>query len=212
MNSTRMVNISSLPSSMRSDIFTFANPDMKAKFAAGPTCSKPGPTLLIEAALADIAVIVGTVLDMMHKQSAKYFFEKAERAQKDAKRQLGGGEKAGLAVQTLANEVLTSSEFCNTRRRISHLLTMYGFVFFVVTFIFIFVVFVVFGVFVVPVAAVFFVFVVVSFVAIVFLSFFVFVVSFVFVVVFLSSLVHSGSMSYSKNSLWVPPPNSFRTS
>ena len=79
-----------------------------------------------------LAVIVGTVLDMMHKQSAKYFFENAKKAQKSAKRTLSGGEKAGLAVQTLTNEVLTSSEFKNTRRRISHLFTMYGFILFVV--------------------------------------------------------------------------------
>ncbi len=80
-----------------------------------------------------ILVVVGTVLDMMHKQSAKYFFENSRKAQKNAKRQLDGGEKAGLAIQTVMNEVLTSSEFCNTRRRISHLLTMYGFVIFVLT-------------------------------------------------------------------------------
>ena len=78
-----------------------------------------------------ILVIGGTILDMMHKQSAKYFFENAKKAQKSAKRQLSGGEKAGLAVQTLTNEVLTSSEFKSTRRRISHLFTMYGFVLFV---------------------------------------------------------------------------------
>ncbi len=80
-----------------------------------------------------ILVIVGTILDMMHKKSAQYFFENAARAQKSAKRTLGGGEKASLAVQTLANEVLTSAEFKSTRRRLSHLLTMYGFVFFVVS-------------------------------------------------------------------------------
>ena len=79
-----------------------------------------------------LAVIVGTVLDMMHKQSAKYFFENAKKAQKSAKRTLSGGEKAGLAVQTLTNEVLTSAEFKNTRRRISHLFTMYGFILFVI--------------------------------------------------------------------------------
>ena len=78
-----------------------------------------------------ILVIGGTILDMMHKQSAKYFFENAKKAQKSAKRQLSGGEKAGLALQTLTNEVLTSSEFKSTRRRISHLFTMYGFVLFV---------------------------------------------------------------------------------
>ena len=80
-----------------------------------------------------ILVFVGTVLDMMHKQSAKYFFENARKAQAGAKRQVGGGEKAALVVTTLTNEVLTSSEFQNTRRRISHLFTMYGFVLFVVT-------------------------------------------------------------------------------
>jgi hypothetical protein len=80
-----------------------------------------------------LLVIVGTILDMIHKQSAQYFFANAKRAQKDAKRTLSGGEKASLAVQTVVNEVLTSSEFKRTRRRISHLCTMYGFVIFVVS-------------------------------------------------------------------------------
>jgi hypothetical protein len=80
-----------------------------------------------------LLVIAGTILDMIHKQSAQYFFANAKRAQKDAKRTLSGGEKASLAVQTVVNEVLTSSEFKRTRRRISHLCTMYGFVIFVVS-------------------------------------------------------------------------------
>ena len=75
----------------------------------------------------------GTILDMMHKKSAQYFFENAEKAKKSAKREVGGGEKIGLAVSTVASEVLTSSEFCNPQRRMSHLLTMYGFIIFVVT-------------------------------------------------------------------------------
>ena len=80
-----------------------------------------------------LAVIGGTLLDLMHKQSAKYFFENSRKAQKNAKVKVNGGKKAGLAVKTVANEVLTSSEFCNSRRRMSHLLTMYGFILFVVT-------------------------------------------------------------------------------
>ena len=80
-----------------------------------------------------ILVVVGTILDMAHKQSAKYFFENSKRAQAAAKRQVSSGEKFGLAVQTVTNEVLTSSEFNNQKRRSSHLLTMYGFVIFVVT-------------------------------------------------------------------------------
>jgi uncharacterized membrane protein len=80
-----------------------------------------------------VLVIVGTILDMMHKHSAQYFFANAKRAEKNAKRTLSGGEKASLAMQTVVNEVLTSSEFKRTRRRISHLFTMYGFVIFVVS-------------------------------------------------------------------------------
>ena len=80
-----------------------------------------------------LLVIGGTALDMMHKKSAQYFFENAKKAKKSAKRTVDTGEKASIALKVLANEVLTSGEFCNTRRRLSHLLTMYGFIIFVVT-------------------------------------------------------------------------------
>jgi len=80
-----------------------------------------------------LLVIGGTVLDMIHKKSAQYFFENAKKAKKSAKRTVGTGEKASIAIKVLANEVLTSGEFCNTRRRLSHLLTMYGFIIFVAT-------------------------------------------------------------------------------
>ena len=80
-----------------------------------------------------IMVIGGTILDMMHKKSAQYFFENAKKAKKSAKREVDTGEKVSIAVSTLTSEVLTSSEFCNTRRRISHLFIMYGFIIFVAT-------------------------------------------------------------------------------
>ena len=83
--------------------------------------------------LMAILVAGGTILDMIHKKSAKYFFENAKKAEKSAKRQVGAGEKASLAVKVVANEVLTSGEFCNVKRRISHLFTMYGFVIFAAT-------------------------------------------------------------------------------
>ena len=80
-----------------------------------------------------LLVIGGTILDMMHKKSAQYFFENAKKAKKSAKRSVGGGEKASIAAAVLANEILTSGEFKNTRRRLSHLLIMYGFIIFAVT-------------------------------------------------------------------------------
>jgi len=80
-----------------------------------------------------LLVIGGTILDVLHKKSAQYFFENSKKAQKSAKRTLSGGEKNGLLLKTVANEVLTSSEFSNPQRRMSHLLTMYGFIMFVAT-------------------------------------------------------------------------------
>jgi hypothetical protein len=80
-----------------------------------------------------ILVVGGTLLDVIHKKSAAYFFENAKKAEAAAKRPVGGGEKVGIAIQTLAEDVLTSAEFCNPNRRIAHLLTMYGFILFIVT-------------------------------------------------------------------------------
>jgi hypothetical protein len=80
-----------------------------------------------------LAVVGGTIYDVIHKKSAQYFFENAQKAKKSAKRTVSGSEKASLAISTVANEVLTSSEFCNPDRRKSHLLTMYGFITFIVT-------------------------------------------------------------------------------
>lgn len=90
-------------------------------------------TMQIYVVLMVILVIGGTVLDMIHKKSAQYFFENSKKAEKNAKRTVSSGEKVSLAVQTVAGEVLTSSEFSNPQRRLSHLFTMYGFVIFVVS-------------------------------------------------------------------------------
>ena len=80
-----------------------------------------------------LAVVGGTIIDTIHKKSAQYFFENAQKAQQSATRTVSSGEKVSLVISTVANEVLTSSEFANPRRRLSHLLTMYGFIIFVVT-------------------------------------------------------------------------------
>jgi hypothetical protein len=80
-----------------------------------------------------LLVIGGTVLDMVHKKSAKYFFNNAEKAKAAASKTLTGSEKVSIAIKTVAEDVLTSAEFCNPHRRIAHLLTMYGFIMFAVT-------------------------------------------------------------------------------
>ena len=72
-----------------------------------------------------LAVIAGTLLDIVHKGSAKYFFANWRKT-----RDKGSPVDVGsVAVKTAVVDVLASGEFCNPRRRIAHLLTMYGFIF-----------------------------------------------------------------------------------
>lgn len=80
-----------------------------------------------------LLVAAGTLFDIMHKRSARYFFDHWRNAKAKGKRQVGGGEMVSLAIQTAAVDVLTSGEFCSPQRRTAHLLTMYGFVIYVVT-------------------------------------------------------------------------------
>jgi len=74
-----------------------------------------------------VLVAAGTLFDIVHKGSAKYFFASWRKSK--------GSKEVDLlpiAIQTVAVDVLASGEFCNAKRRVAHLLTMYGFVFYVV--------------------------------------------------------------------------------
>lgn len=93
----------------------------------------PPIAMQIYVILMAILVAGGTLLDTIHKKSAQYFFENSEKQKKMASREVSGGEKVGIAVKTVAVDVLTSAEFCNQKRRLAHLLTMYGFILFVVS-------------------------------------------------------------------------------
>jgi hypothetical protein len=66
----------------------------------------------------------------VHKGSAKYFFSNFGKSKG---KPVGGGELASIALKTAAVDVLASGEFCSAKRRIAHLLTMYGFVLHVVS-------------------------------------------------------------------------------
>ncbi|MCL4747204.1 MAG: hypothetical protein KJZ83_17565 [Burkholderiaceae bacterium] len=105
-------------------------------FATNPfaalTSMLPASVMQTYLVLMVLAVIAGTVFDMIHKGSAKYFFANMRNKSKGA-RPLGAGETASIAVKTAVIDVLASGEFCNPNRRIAHLLTMYGFVIYVVT-------------------------------------------------------------------------------
>jgi hypothetical protein len=80
-----------------------------------------------------ILVVAGTLFDVIHKRSAKYFFENWRQSRKKGRKRVGGGQMISIAAQTAVVDVMLSGEFCNARRRIAHLLGMYGFVIYVVT-------------------------------------------------------------------------------
>ena len=80
-----------------------------------------------------VLVVGGTLFDIWHKKSAIYFVASWRNARDKGTRQVGGGKLAALAIRTALSEGMTSAEFGHGRRRVAHLLTMYGFLLYVVT-------------------------------------------------------------------------------
>ena len=56
-----------------------------------------------------ILTVGGTILDMIHKKNAQYFFENAKELKKSATRHVPTGEKISIIVKTLAHDVATSA-------------------------------------------------------------------------------------------------------
>src|SRR5512134_213937 len=80
-----------------------------------------------------VLVAAGRLFDVVHKGSARYFFDNWRKAKSRGAQQVGGGELVSIALQSAVVDVLASGEFCNARRRIAHLLTMYGFLLYVLS-------------------------------------------------------------------------------
>jgi hypothetical protein len=93
------------------------------------------PPAVIQAYVLVMIVLVaaGTLFDIAHKGSARYFFDHWRKSKSKGRQQVSGGELVSLAVKTGLVDVLASGEFCNARRRVAHLLTMYGFLLYVIT-------------------------------------------------------------------------------
>ena len=77
-----------------------------------------------------VLVAAGTLFDILHKGSAKYFFDNWRKSSRNGSQQV---DVVSIAVKTAVVDVLASGEFCNARRRVAHLLTMYGFLIYVIT-------------------------------------------------------------------------------
>ena len=106
-------------------------------FTSNPFAELPAtmPTAVMQAYVVIMIILVaaGTLFDIVHKGSARYFFDNWRAAKSKALQQVGGGELVSIALKTGVVDVLASGEFCNARRRVAHLLTMHGFLIYVVT-------------------------------------------------------------------------------
>lgn len=76
--------------------------------------------------LMTLAVVVGTLFDVYHKGSAKFYALRRKKTAAAAQLRLSSRKIVALAVETIA-EAAVSGEFCKWPRRVSHLLMMYGF-------------------------------------------------------------------------------------
>ena len=71
-------------------------------------------------------VVIGTLVDTIHKKNVKYFFENAKKAKKSATKELGAGERVSVIAKTVVYDIGTTSELGAGKRRVAHLLGMYG--------------------------------------------------------------------------------------
>ena len=93
------------------------------------------PSILMQTfvLLMFLLIALGTIFDIIHKKNVKYFFENAKKAKKNAKIELSTSKKTSVILKTVTNEILTTSELGRGKRRIAHLLGMYGTILFWVT-------------------------------------------------------------------------------
>lgn len=83
--------------------------------------------------LMALAVAIGTLFDLIHGKKIKFFVQERKRTKAAAKRQLSVVDMAAIAALTLVHDIATFGEFCNSQRRISHVLMFYGFVLYLIT-------------------------------------------------------------------------------
>ena len=76
--------------------------------------------------LMAILVVVGTLVDIIHKKNVKYFFNNAKKAKLSATKTLSTGQKISVISKTIVSDIATTSELGAGKRRAAHLLGMYG--------------------------------------------------------------------------------------
>ena len=71
-------------------------------------------------------VVLGTLMDIIHKKNVKYFFNNAKKAKKSAKIELSTAQRTSVILKTVAHDIATTAELGRGKRRVAHVLGMYG--------------------------------------------------------------------------------------
>jgi hypothetical protein len=71
-------------------------------------------------------ILLGTIVQMIHHKNITYFFNNAKKAKLQATRELGTVEKAKILTKTTVYDIGTTSELGFGKRRLAHVLGMYG--------------------------------------------------------------------------------------
>ena len=97
------------------------------------TLAETVPSIAMQGFVLAMAALtlIGVLVDIMHKKNVKYFFENAKKAKKNAKIELTAGKRTAVILKTVAHDIATTSELGWGKRRLAHVLGMYGTIIFV---------------------------------------------------------------------------------
>ena len=86
------------------------------------------PSILLQGfVLAMFALIViGTIIQMIHHKNITYFFNNAKKAKLSATKELGSAETISIVAKTVVNDIATTAELGAGKRRVAHVLGMWG--------------------------------------------------------------------------------------
>ena len=73
-----------------------------------------------------VLIALGTIIQMIHHKNLTYFLDNAKKAKLQATREIGAGERASIIAKTTVVDIGTTSELGFGKRRLSHVLGMYG--------------------------------------------------------------------------------------
>ena len=73
-----------------------------------------------------LLIAIGTIIQMIHHKNLTYFFNNAKKAKLSATKELGIGEKTSIIAKTAVVDIGTTSELGFGKRRLAHVLGMYG--------------------------------------------------------------------------------------